>query len=627
MLSARPLRLFVVIALAAAAARAQGPAAAWTPLGPYGGTIAVLVADPFHPLTVYAGTRDARVFRTLDGGLTWTPASDGLSGASPWFQGLAADPRRPGRLWAGDDSGQVFTSPDFGLHWAAVAGGRLSSPVRALLVSGRSGELFAATDAALFRRTRGGRWSVASSRPACCLTEDSLGVLYAGSVGRVLRSGSGGVTWQRGAPVPVQGTIEVLRAQGPRLLLAGTSSGLWESTSGGAAWSRTPSLGRFVTSFAAPAQGQPVFAGTSEGVFVSPNSRAPWARTARSPADPFVTALARSSGGLFAGTFAQLRPGGVFRSRDGGRSWVSAERGLNAQAVSAIAAAPDDPQRLLLGIFAAGLLESDDGGDHWRSAGLDEDSSPNVSAIAIDPFDSTNVLVAAGPAGLLRSSRGGPWTATGKVASRVAFDPASPHVAWANGTLPLAFLRTPDAGETWQEIAFPPADFATVLGLSIAVDGALYAVGYFPSVHFQPSQARVYRVTESSAVRVDAPFAGARIATAIAADPSDANVVYVVVDGALWKTSDRAAHWSRVALPIRAPIQSLAVLPSGPAVLIATGVGGTPSRILTSADGGGSWSAVALPPGVDTRVLRLAVSAGRLFALPATGVYERTVAP
>ena len=52
---------------------------AWTSHGPEGGQITAIAVDPAHPTTVYAGTAFAGVFRSDDGGKSWTIVSNGLT--------------------------------------------------------------------------------------------------------------------------------------------------------------------------------------------------------------------------------------------------------------------------------------------------------------------------------------------------------------------------------------------------------------------------------------------------------------------------------------------------------------------------------------------------------------------
>src|SRR5215467_465579 len=57
-----------------------------------------LVVDPSTPTTVYAATKDLGIFKSLDGGVTWTGVNSGISGTN--IQTLAIDPVHPQTLYA-----------------------------------------------------------------------------------------------------------------------------------------------------------------------------------------------------------------------------------------------------------------------------------------------------------------------------------------------------------------------------------------------------------------------------------------------------------------------------------------------------------------------------------------------
>ena len=69
------LALFA-ISLVALAASAAG--AGWTSLGPPGGNVYALVADPSAPGTLYAAMYASGVLKTTDGGATWSRSTEGL---------------------------------------------------------------------------------------------------------------------------------------------------------------------------------------------------------------------------------------------------------------------------------------------------------------------------------------------------------------------------------------------------------------------------------------------------------------------------------------------------------------------------------------------------------------------
>lgn len=163
---------------------------------------------------------------------------------------------------------------------------------------------------------------------------------------------------------------------------------------------------------AAPAGDGTLWAGTAGGLWRRP-AGGEWGKAAR---DPGLDRTAVSSLVFPAqdpGTLLAAGPAlGVVRSRDGGRSWQDAGRGLPGKAVSALAASPRG-DALYAWVAGRGLHRSGDGGGTWSAAGGLDPALP-VIALAVDPADPRRLLAAwaregfAGSEGqLLASADGG----------------------------------------------------------------------------------------------------------------------------------------------------------------------------------------------------------------------------
>lgn len=206
-----------------------------------------------------------------------------------------------------------------------------------------------------------------------------------------------------------------------------------------------------------------------------------------------------SDGTVFAGT-GEANPGGgsitfggrgLFRSRDGGRSWKHV--GLaRSGAFGRIVVDPSDPQR----IFAAasgdlykpggerGLYRSLDGGDTWRRVLAGANATTGAVDVALDPEDPDRVLVAlwdhqrlpthrvyGGPgSGVYLSANGGKsWGRAAQVVGNsradtgrigVAFAPSNPERAYAivvdlSGD-PVGLYRSDDGGKSWSKTTAGP---------------------------------------------------------------------------------------------------------------------------------------------------------------------------
>src|SRR6266571_4356974 len=79
----------------------------WTSLGPEGGIVQALALDPTTPTTVYAGTRGGGVFKSTNGGNSWSAVNTGLPDLEIFA--LALDPTTPTTVYAGTVHG-VFKS-------------------------------------------------------------------------------------------------------------------------------------------------------------------------------------------------------------------------------------------------------------------------------------------------------------------------------------------------------------------------------------------------------------------------------------------------------------------------------------------------------------------------------------
>jgi photosystem II stability/assembly factor-like uncharacterized protein len=68
--------------------------------------VSALAMDPRNPNTLYAGTGGGGVFRSANGGTSWSPVNNGLNNL--FVNALAMDPANPNTLYAGTGGGGVF---------------------------------------------------------------------------------------------------------------------------------------------------------------------------------------------------------------------------------------------------------------------------------------------------------------------------------------------------------------------------------------------------------------------------------------------------------------------------------------------------------------------------------------
>jgi hypothetical protein len=179
------------------------------------GTITTLDISPLAPNVYYAGTDDARVWRSTDSGGTWVEISAGLP--ARWVTRVVADRFDSQVVYAtlsgfGRDEhlAHVYRSSDRGTTWTSIAANLPDVPANDLVVdSGDAYTLFLATDVGVYAtRNRGSSWfALGTGMPAQAVFDLALHVgthtLVAGTHGRGM--------WRldlAGLPTDVPGLLE-----------------------------------------------------------------------------------------------------------------------------------------------------------------------------------------------------------------------------------------------------------------------------------------------------------------------------------------------------------------------------------------------------------------------------------
>jgi len=225
-----------------------------------------LVVHPTQPLTLYAGTGNG-VFRSPDGGKTWSPINNGLN--TPFVMGLVIDPLTPSTLYvaalgvgSGSSAG-VYKSTDGGNSWQLRNNGLLSTNVQSLAIDPVTPTtLYAgAGDRNLISKTTDGadNWAAAGVPPAVPRSiavdpHSPTRIFAAGAFGPldargVLRSVDSGAAWQTVlSQSPNDGLWVGVSPHTPGLVYATINSvGFFKSVDGGDNWTFVrPGFGKVV---------------------------------------------------------------------------------------------------------------------------------------------------------------------------------------------------------------------------------------------------------------------------------------------------------------------------------------------------------------------------------------------
>lgn len=440
-------------------------------------TVESLAIDPAAPATLYAGTL-LGVFKSIDAGRSWSPVNAGLpvfsdkSGSATHVNALALDRSTFGTVYAGTSHAGVFKTINGGGTWTAVNAGLGALRVESLVMDPSAPTtLYAAVfGGGIFKTTNaGGNWSpvfTGLTTPlvqALAVNPLAPATLYAGTYGAggVFKSTDRGNNWK-----PVNGglTNRAVRALAvdpgtADTLFAGGGGGIFKSIDGADSWVSPSAYFAYqdVTDVLVdPSRPATVFAAAvaynswgdeSYAVFKSTDGGVNWKETplpvwnlARDPSTP---------GTLYAGGF------GVFRSRDRGETWTAFGVGLTD--VFALAVDPSSPDTIYAGTYRTGAFRTTNGGGSWVPVGGGLSATIDVKSLLFDPENPSTLYAIAGDTGVFKSTdRGDRWrpintglpTTHGATSvTALAIDPATPsrlYVATENGV-----YKSIDGGATW----------------------------------------------------------------------------------------------------------------------------------------------------------------------------------
>ena len=226
----------------------------WLPIGPrpindgsyaYAGRVTALATVPGSPNTVYVGSAQGGVWKTVDGGNSWLPLTDGQDTLA--IGALAVDPTNVNVVYAGTGEANQSCDSHYGIG---------------LLKSADGGSTWATLGASTFQNTSIGKVVVHPTTPTTLWVANGSGAGGFSCYGRtgvfgVYKSIDGGASWtlvlgqaQTGVN---QSVHDLLRSPSdPNTLYAAVrASGIWKTTDGGSSWIKlggglpTTDVGRF----------------------------------------------------------------------------------------------------------------------------------------------------------------------------------------------------------------------------------------------------------------------------------------------------------------------------------------------------------------------------------------------
>lgn len=532
--------LLLSLLLFRACALAQTPSVTWTPLGPKqisgpnssigSGKIQAIAIFPGNPNIMYAGggtgsgiegpNTEAGVFKTTDGGLTWTAMNNGLT--SPTVDALYVDPSNPDLVLAGTEPNGVYRSADGGQTWTEVGtqvpagpdpnpGGQpTTNPVQHLGPTADfavlDSTIYAAVQTGTVKSTDGGlTWStsvnnmvpaktMAAAGGALAVGFNSGAVFYAppgsAKISAVLSNTGGSVLsvaidpaspaniyavvgpnsptffvttdsgghWAR-LPIP-SGNAQAIAVNGSHQLYIGTNSGLYTSADAGQTLTPVPGAAWSVRRIYLP-DNNTVVLGTDQGIHSTADNGAHW-RDLSGGITSSITTGVTAHQFLLGGTDKTNAP--IF-SYDGGATWNEGfyQPGGKwpAGQDGMVVINPADPTHCYA-YTQGGFYTSTDRCQTFASAGaLKGNVMPNPygeSLIAVDPNTPSTVYVASNSDFFVSRDWGVTFSASGWNLAK----PAAIAVSPANSNVLFAgtgngLFRSTDGGKSWSPASIPNA--------------------------------------------------------------------------------------------------------------------------------------------------------------------------
>lgn len=609
--------LFAFLASSLASASSRAGNAVWTGVSPRAKSIEEIVRDPLNPQRMWAASFGAGVYRSLDGGSTWTAYRNGL--VNTFVRCLAVQPRHPDSVYCGANDG-VYLSIDGGQNWTRLLAtvDSQTHSVRSLAIDPiRSGTVYAGTYGMGVEKTLNGgaTWTqinlglansliravaIHPARPETVLAGSGTG-------GGVLRSYNGGLQWNVHPVLDTTATTGAVEkivfdpADPARIYAAMIQKGVIRSRNNGDTWVRINGGLPTVKSRSLVVVNGDRYLGTADaGAFhaIMPNDST-WLPVNTGLGNPVVDGLlsvAGSPGTVWAGTDG----GGIYRTNNSGASWTQLDGGLLNTYDFSLALRPSNHELYLGTGFGDQFWRSTDQATSWTRASFlfSHDSEHGVAA---DPLAVGTVYLSAYGGGVYRSTNDGTtWVDPDSLSATLTNRFVRPLLAWPGETGHLlvgagnGVWESLDGGGHWvPKGSGLPASFS-VRSLALAPAA--------PAIYAGSDINGVYRLNGTGVWAQKNVGLRGRFVHALVVDATLASTVYAATDSGLFKSTDSADDWvpSGTGLgpgTVRALVQD----PIHPSVLFC-GVSG--SGVYQSGDGGNHWAVLGNPANLPSLTVR-----------------------
>lgn len=625
----------------------------WTAVGPAAlangssGRLAAVAGDPNNPNVLYLAAAGGGVWKTVDGGASWTPLTDGQS--TLFMGALAVAPSNPNVVYAG--TGEATSSG-------------LSFYGRGVLKSTDAGASWTLTGNSVFNRKTISQIAVDPTNSSTLYVAVGGGGVngLGGNVG-VFKSTDGGGNWTNTtASIGANGgysDVEIDPANPQHLFCslynASAANGVYVTNNGGTSWALVSgglpggsSLGNTKIAIA-PTNPQVMYVSFTSpstsgllSMWSSTNGGANWTQLTSAPNymgsqgwyDSALIVDRHNANVVYAA--GQAGGNSVIESTDGGQTWIDIHTGINGGGPHA--------DHHGFGFDASGyLLDGNDGGIwklnnstpgsiNWADLNANLQITQFIGG-SLDPTNPNNAFAGSQDNGTEQFTGTLQWTVReGGDGGLARIDQQNPAIVYhqaPTGSLGANnfFRKSTDGGVTW----------AAAINGMIAGDSQFFYAPFYVDPnngnHIFYGTNHLYESTNAAASWTAINTAGVNgwpnnttAISTIAMAPSSPGTIYATVGGSLMATNNDGATWTPTnPLNTGNTVAQILVDPGNPSICYVVSTAFGLPHVLKTLDGGTTWSNISGNlPDLPTYSIALNPAANTIYVGGDNGVYSST---